>query len=167
MENPFAIYVFKPGSLGSMTMGYTLESSQKYIQAADLATADFVIAPADILTYDWPRQTLTLDPAIRKNHQVSETMFLKPFSGFIIVYQGQKVLGGVALERISPAAVKYPVMYVMEGPLYPPSDDFKIALRATHDYKVDLEAPTAALYADSAVAEQIRQYFQDLGKLKE
>ncbi len=135
------------------------------LQEANLDNNAFVITEQDIISYDWDHQILKLDQKLRLRYEASAADFLRDFSPFVVTFDGERLFGGMIIQPFSPLALKYPVLYVLNGPQYEPTEELSIALRSTHNHPVKFD--TIALFpGNDATAKRLRERLMKLGKLK-
>jgi len=162
-DQVFAIYIFDPGSLG--TLGYSVESSWPLLQKVDLNTKTLVITEQDIVSYDWTHQILELNESFRLRYEESASSFLADFSPFVVTLADEPVFGGMIIQPFSPLAIDYPVLYVLNDPQYQSSRTLSIALRPVHDYRAKFDAMSPFPGTNPVVNERVRQRLLALDKL--
>ncbi len=109
--------VVPAGSWDSLQLGYAAEPAYAKLRAQIGGPVAATIAEADIQSYHWARQTLTLTQAatarLLKDLAVSaspDAEFAFDHRAFIVATGADFVYGGVFLRPISPMGIAYPVI---------------------------------------------------------
>ena len=113
---PFSIIVLE-GSWDSLQLGFAADPAYAKLRTQIGSPRAATIAEADILSYQWARQTLTLTQAatarLLKELAVSaspDAEFAFDHRAFIVATGADFVYGGVFLRPISPMGIAYPVI---------------------------------------------------------
>ncbi len=153
------------GTFASLQLGYEPEPAIAKLTASK-ADAAYVVREDEIDFYDWSSQrlrlaqqaTVRLLKAMRSQRSGTPESILSK-RGFVVTVDGVPQFAGIALERISAMAIRYPVMYVDVTN----AAKLELSFRPRHapDNAFDPRDP-----AWTAVKHQpVKQRFDALGKL--
>lgn len=135
----------------------------------DLSANDYEITESDIVQYNWAKQTIVLSNGLMERYKADET-FLSDGSLFVVTLNGEKIIQGHILHASSPRQILSPIMYVLEHRMYPEYPegvhDLTIALRPQHVWGKVVDSSLFSV-DDPVLAEQVRQHFEETGKLIE
>ncbi|MFZ2487342.1 MAG: hypothetical protein WAZ19_04415 [Anaerolineae bacterium] len=113
----------------------------------------------------WRKGLAIYDESLRLRYEEPATSFLADFSPFVVMLGDEPMFGGMIIQPFSPLAIRYPVLYVLNGPQYQSARTLSIALRPVHDYRVKFDTMSPFPGNDSVATERVRQRLLMLDKL--
>lgn len=149
----------------SLRLGYKTEKSWPILMKIYKHTTVVEVTSLDIAKYDWVKQQITLTAdatAVLKKRFKAGVKGSFPDLGtlhraFVVTVDGEPAYGGVFLDRISPMAIKYPVIYINEDK----NGLITMDVRPMHSYKLRASEPTWKVIQQ----ERIHDFFVNAGKL--
>jgi hypothetical protein len=149
-----------------------------------LSQPQYIISDEQIISYDWSRQLIAFDNSIQEMYIINDD-FLDWSSKFAIVWNGKIVAEGKIMDTVSPEVTTYPVVYVLEprgDPQFPSSahrtigatisdpdliKNLSILLRVDNQHLlgIGLEDNVTDIVFDEQIAEEIKNHFQQDGRL--
>jgi hypothetical protein len=118
----FKIYILN----GFITGSY--EEVEPFIKSLSLDEPVFVITAADIETYDWGKQTITLTKGATQRMGSTWQIFEK---AFVIMLGKDKLYGGVVAHIGSARRLDFPVIYAYNAN----NDQISLEIRPKHDFR--------------------------------
>ncbi len=167
----FQLYILKADwrSLNAVSDKETFETS---LRSVGLQESLVIIDASDIEAYDWSHQTLTLTEETTSklrniSHELNpnipnESLFGLSKHGFVVIFNGEWLYGGIFTEAGSAMRHSYPVIY------FDLTEDHKqtmLKIRPTHSFQMYQNVDP--LLKQTIEISEVHDYFADLGKIIE
>ena len=158
LENPL------PGS----GMGLAPEDSWTLLSKADLGASQFAVSGADVASYDWKNQTLTLTvEATRRLASAFPGPFLSEvldYQCFVVTLYGQTLYGGIILGQGSAMDIEFPSIFVSVVSIGSESErQVVFSIRPTNTNREFASFPESV--RSQFQIPEVHDYFAGLGKL--
>lgn len=142
---------------------YSLKDSWAVLQKVDLAHSPLTVSGADIATYAWSSQEMTLTEEASKK---LAAVFAGPafpdsvsHRCFVVTLDGRRLYGGIFLEPWSAMGIGFPVVYVVAN-----GSQFALLVRPYHASLVEYRSFSPSAKSEIEIPE-IRAFFAQQGKL--
>lgn len=163
-SNPkdFSIYIFDIKD--SSAFKHKEKSVQLAVQKVDLHKSKYIITADKIINYDWKTQTFQIKNEWQlRGEEVPE--YMKDSGMFVIVFKGQRIVGGRVAYVGSAIPMPYPVL--LERGIYREGENIlEYSLSSSNKYvsfdpaKHEQKFPVD----DKQKQEELRVYFEQLSK---
>ena len=110
----FALHILSVG-FDELKLGYQARRCWDLLKNIDLNSSSLVITTDDIESYNWANQTLLLTTKASDRFRIIQGTRNFDHKAFVVTINGERVYGGIFLNRYSAMAIKYPVIYVQSN----------------------------------------------------